>query len=74
LGVANGFLMAAIAGLARIRLSDYWHLRTRLGLTRYDEAAMIEKLAAEGFFARRAHKNIGYNQTRMTLVARPRLD
>jgi SAM-dependent methyltransferase len=72
LGAANGFLIAAIGGLARIRFSDYWSLRKRIGLTRYDEAAMIEKLGAEGFFAHRANKNIGYNQTRMTLLARPR--
>ena len=74
LGAANGFLMAALSGLARIRLSDYWRLRTRHGLTRYDEAAMIKKLAAEGFFAHRANKNIGYIQARMTFIARPRRD
>jgi SAM-dependent methyltransferase len=71
LGAANGFLIAAFGGLVRIRLSDYWRLR-RLGLTRYDEAGMIEKLAAAGFFARRASKNVGYNQARMTVVGRPR--
>jgi hypothetical protein len=72
LGAANGFLIAACAGLARIRLSEYWRLRTRLGLSRYDEVTMIEKLGAEGFLAHRANKNIGYNQARMTFVARPR--
>jgi SAM-dependent methyltransferase len=72
LGAANGFLIAAIRGLLRMRLSDYWRLRTRLGLMRYDEAAIIEKLTAEGFYVRRASENIGYNQARMTLVARPR--
>jgi hypothetical protein len=56
----------------RIRLSDYWRLRTRLGLTCYDELAVIERLAAARFCARRARENIGYNQTRMTFVARPR--
>jgi SAM-dependent methyltransferase len=71
LGAANGFLIAAFCGLARIRFSDYWRLRRRLGLTRYDEAAMIKKLGAEGFIAHRASKNIGYNQARMTFVARP---
>ena len=71
LGAANGFLIATFGSLVRIRLSDYWRLRT-LGLTRYDEAAMIEKLAAAGFFARRANENIGYNQARMTVVGRPR--
>jgi SAM-dependent methyltransferase len=72
LGAANGFLIAACGGLVRIRRSDYWRVRTRLGLTRYDEGAMIEKLDAAGFFASRASKNIGYNQARVTFVARPR--
>jgi hypothetical protein len=69
LSASNGFLIAAIGGLARIRLSDYWGLRTRIGLTRYDEAAMIEKITTAGFFAHRASENIGYNQSRMTFVA-----
>jgi SAM-dependent methyltransferase len=71
LGAANGFLIAAFGGLVRIRFSDYWRLRTRLGLARYHEAAMIKKLAAARFFACRASENIGYNQARMTFVARP---
>ncbi len=69
---ANGFLLAALAGLVRTLLSDYWRLRTRFGLTRYGEAAMIEKLAAAGFTAQRAPKNIGHNQARMAFIARPR--
>jgi SAM-dependent methyltransferase len=68
---ANGFLLAAIRGLARTLVSDYWRLRRRLGLTRYGEAAMTEKLAAAGFTARRAAKNIGHNQARMAFIARP---
>jgi SAM-dependent methyltransferase len=68
---ANGFLLAAIAGLVRTRLSVYWNLRTRLGLTRYGDAAMTEKLAAAGFAARRSDKNIGHNQARMAFIARP---
>ncbi len=70
---ANGFLAAAGAGLVRTRLSDYWRLRTRFGLTRYGEAAMIEKLAAAGFTAHRTPKNIGHNQARMAFIARPAL-
>jgi SAM-dependent methyltransferase len=71
-GAANGFLFAALGGLVRTRLSDYWRLRTRLGLSRYGEAAMIEKLAAAGFAARRAPENIGHNQARMAFIAHPR--
>lgn len=70
-GAGNGFLLAALIGLARARLSDYWRLRTRIGLTCYTEAAMIEKLAAAGFAAERAPKNIGHNQARMAFLARP---
>jgi len=71
-GAANGFFIAAIAGLVRTVLSDYWRLRTRYGLTRYGEAAMKEKLAAAGFAAQRAAHNIGHNQARMAFLARPR--
>jgi len=70
-GQANGFFLAALWGLLRALLSDYWRLRSRLGLTRYAEAAMIEKLGAAGFVAERAPANIGHNQARMTFYARP---
>jgi SAM-dependent methyltransferase len=70
--VPNGFLIAAVAGLARTLISDYWRLRTRFGLTRYDEAAMLEKLRAAGFVAQHAGKNIGHNQARAAYYARPR--
>ena len=68
---ANGFLAAALVGLCRTALSDYWRLRSTLGLTRYGEAAMVEKLAAAGFSASRAAANIGHNPARMTFLARP---
>jgi SAM-dependent methyltransferase len=68
----NGFFFAAIVGLMRTLFSDSRRLRTRVGLTQYSEAAMIEQLAATGFSASRAEKNIGHNQARMAFVARPR--
>jgi SAM-dependent methyltransferase len=71
-GAENGFFIAAVTGLVRTVLSDYWRLRTRYGLTRYGEAAMTEKLAAAGFAAQRALQNIGHNQARMAFMARPR--
>jgi SAM-dependent methyltransferase len=71
-GAENGFFVAAVTGLVRTVLSDYWRLRTRYGLTRYGETAMTEKLAAVGFFAQRAPHNIGHNQARMAFMARPR--
>jgi len=69
---ANGFLVAALIGIARTLMSDYMRLRSRLGLTRYDEATMLRKLAAAGFGAERAAKNIGHNPARMTFIARRR--
>ena len=71
-GAANGFFTAAVTGLVRTLFSDYWRLRTNYGLTRYSEAAMMQKLAAADFSAQRAPKNIGHNQARMEFIARPR--
>ena len=71
-GAANGFFFAAVTGLARTLVSDYWRLRTQYGLTRYSEAAMSEKLATAGFTTQRAPDNIGHNQARMEFIARPR--
>jgi SAM-dependent methyltransferase len=71
-GAAKGFFTAALQGMLRALLSDYWRLRARLGLTRYSETAMIEKLGAAGFAAQRAPMNFGHNQARMAFFARPR--
>ncbi len=68
---ANGFLIAALAGLMRNSLSSYSRMRTRLGLTRYGEAAMIDMLAAAGFTAKRISENIGHHHARMAFIARP---
>ena len=65
-----GFLKDALIGLLSTALSDYRQLRSRVGLQRYSENEMIEKLAAAGFTASRAHFNIGHNPWRMTFVAR----
>jgi ubiquinone/menaquinone biosynthesis C-methylase UbiE len=69
----HGFLRDALLGLISTALSDYRQLRSRIGLQRYSEADMIEKLAAGGFTAARAPFNIGHNPWRMTFVARPAL-
>ncbi len=71
-GATNRFFAAAVVGLARTVLSDYWRLRSRYGLTRYSEAAMTEKLAGAGFSAERAPHNLGHNQARLAFIARPR--
>ncbi len=70
-GAANGFFAAAVRGLVRIAVSDYLRLKSKVGLSHYQEAAMLEKLAAAGYAATRAARNIGHNQWRMTFLARP---
>ena len=73
LAARNGFLVAAVLGLVRtVALTDYWRLRTNLGLSRYAEAEIVAKLAAAGFSAQRAAANIGHNPARMTFLARPK--
>ena len=67
----GGFLRKAVVGLARTALSDYRRLRNELGLSRYDEAEMIDILRASGFSAERRRPNLGHNQARMTFVAKP---
>jgi SAM-dependent methyltransferase len=69
-GAANGFFFAAVLGLMRIFVSDYLRLKKTIGLSHYDEAAMLEKLKRAGFSATRATRNIGHNQRRMTFLAR----
>jgi len=68
-GARHRFLKDALWGLAATAVSDYRQLRTRVGLTRYSEAEIIQKLASAGFSAVRAGQNIGHNPWRMTFVA-----
>jgi SAM-dependent methyltransferase len=68
-GAANGFFWAAVGGLMRIFLSDYFRLKKTHGLSHYDEAAMLERLAHAGYVGKRAARNIGHNQWRMTFLA-----
>ena len=70
-GAANGFFLAALQGLVRTVLSDYWRLRSSIGLARYDEGAITAKLAAHGFIAARAPRNLGHNHARMTFLCKP---
>ncbi len=71
LAVREGFFIAACFGLVRTVLSNYWSLRSTLGLTRYDRDEMLGKLTKAGFWAMTAHMNIGHNQARITFLARP---
>jgi SAM-dependent methyltransferase len=69
-GAANGFLFAAIRGLLRTAVSDYTTLRSRIGITLYTEAEMLQRLEVAGFTATRAKANVGPNPARMTFLAR----
>jgi SAM-dependent methyltransferase len=70
-GAGNGFFLAALTGLVRTVFSDYWQLRTKLGLTRYSEEDMTARLRMLGFTTTRAPRNIGHLRSRMTFLARP---
>jgi SAM-dependent methyltransferase len=70
-GAGNGFFWAAVGGLIRIFLSDYFRLKKSHGLSHYTEAAMLARLAQAGFAAKRAESNIGHNPWRMTFLAKP---
>lgn len=67
----NGFLPAALLGLARTSVSPYRRLRSTLGITQYTEAAFMQKLRAAGFAAERLPRNMEHNPARMTFRARP---
>jgi hypothetical protein len=54
----------------RIFVSDYLRLKKTIGLSHYTEAAMLEKLKSAGFSAKRAPRNIGHNQRRMSFLCR----
>jgi SAM-dependent methyltransferase len=69
-GAANGFFWAAVGGLIRIFVSDYLRLKKTVGLSHYREAAMLDRLKNAGFAARRASRNIGHNQQRITFLCR----
>jgi SAM-dependent methyltransferase len=70
-GAANGFFWAAVGGLIRIFLSDYFRLKKSHGLSHYTEAEMLTHLKAAGYLAKRAERNIGHNPWRMTFLASP---
>ena len=68
---ANGFLIAAFAGLVRSYFSNYREVRQGLGFLQLDEKEMLDLLAQAGFAARRHFPNMGHNARRMTFVATP---
>jgi hypothetical protein len=69
---ANGFLAAALVGLARTALSRYRRLRGELGIARHGEADFLARLRASGFAGERLARNVEHNPARMTFRAVPR--
>jgi ubiquinone/menaquinone biosynthesis C-methylase UbiE len=67
----HGFLLAALAGMARTAISPYRKLRSQLGIAQYTEAEFMQKLSAAGFTAERLARNLEHNPSRMTFRARP---
>lgn len=68
----NGFLWAALRGLATTAATDYPKLRRTLGLRSYDEAEMMARLRDAGFTASVAPRNVSPSPHRRTFIATPR--
>src|SRR5262249_38893083 len=67
--VRNGFLLAALGGLARTAVSPYRHLRSRLGIAQYPDAQFMQRPAAPGYKPERLARNMEHNPARMTFRA-----
>jgi len=71
LAARNGFLGAALLGLARTAVSPYRKLRSTLGIAQYTEADFMGILTGAGFAAERLPRNMEHNPARMTFRATP---
>lgn len=67
----NGFLIAALAGLVRMAVSDYRRLRREAGFSTYTPDEVIEALGEVGLAGERLARNIGPTPHRRSFVARP---
>lgn len=65
---ANGFLLAALGGLAATFFSDYRRLRQQLGFAIYSEAEMTALLKQAGFSVTRHPRNLGFHPARHTYI------
>lgn len=66
----EGFLLAAIIGLARAAVTDYAKVRARIGLTRYAPADVARLAQSCGLVADQLPVNIGHNPHRLAFLAR----
>lgn len=69
---AQGFLLAALWGLAATLFSDYRRLRHSLGLAMYSEAEALSLLREAGLAAVPHERNLGFHQGRRTYIGRRR--
>jgi SAM-dependent methyltransferase len=70
LAARNGFLTAALIGLARTAVSPYRKLRNTLGIAQYTEADFMGTLTSAGYSAERLPRNMEHNPARMTFRAK----
>ncbi|OAN52937.1 hypothetical protein A6A05_10270 [Magnetospirillum moscoviense] len=68
---ANGFLVGALFGLVRTTFSEYGLLRRRFGLTAYGKDELVALLRQSGWQAEVLHHNLGFDDNRWSLAARP---
>lgn len=68
---ANGFLVAAVAGLVRTLASDYRRLRREIGLATWDRAELAALLLRHGWRMTPLAGNIGFDPNRWSAVATP---
>lgn len=66
----NGFLLAALAGLAATFFSDYRQLRQRLGFAVYRDTEIEALTRAAGFAPDFRERNLGFHPARRTVMAR----
>ena len=64
----NGFLVAAILGLARTAVSDYAKLRAEIGLSRYRASDFEHLASSSGYVAVQLPRNIGHNLHRLAFM------
>ena len=67
----HGFLLAALAGIVRMALSDYRQIRQQVGFSTYAPDELRAVLERAGFMVERLARNIGPTPHRFTLVGRP---
>lgn len=68
---SGGFFCAALLGLSRGAFADDAKPRGEFGSAQYSEEEMVALLRDRSFTGRRADRNLGHDQNRMTFLAQP---